>query len=173
MHYAKATLVSLVLLLHLAGCIPFHPKTNLATVTPTALPTAEQLRQWLDENPCGTLQVRRPLANVSGHLTAPARAGSYVRLFILRNDSLKNALWTVQNCPSIASSPIAEWHQFTFRNLPPGLYAAMLPATAFKEDQGFPVIDESTKTDPAVREHWGGGDADCSLAVFSIQARPQ
>ncbi|NQT94225.1 MAG: hypothetical protein HQ559_15805 [Lentisphaerae bacterium] len=49
----------------------------------------------------------------------------------------------------------------------------MLPVTAFKGNQGFPVVDESEETDRAVIEHWGGGDVDYSLAVFSIQARPQ
>jgi len=56
-HYTKATLLSLVLLLHLAGCIPAYPEVNRATSAPAALPTVEQQQQWLVDNPCGVMPI--------------------------------------------------------------------------------------------------------------------
>ncbi len=66
--------------------------------------------------------------------------------------------------------PVDDSSNVTFFNLPAGTYVAALPANAFKQGQGFPIIQEYASAEPSVVMHFYGGDQDHSLAVFTVEA---
>ena len=165
--YAKATVLMLAIIL--GGCTLFQqdeqPRTLLLF---TDGRDAEQIRQWLDEHPCGMLQVTPPFLNVTGELTASPKPNASICLLIARNTSLAAALYTAENCPCISVAAVNASKAFSLANLPTGTYLAMIPASSFDKTRGFPIIHDLNQSNHTADTVWHGGDYRYSLGLFTI-----
>src|SRR5512136_3448508 len=75
----------------------------------------------------GSFLIQAPSFNVTGSLTTEARPNSTIYLFVTPNTSFESSLYAVENYAAITEQPIMDESYFTFENLPPGDYVAMLP----------------------------------------------
>jgi hypothetical protein len=156
-----------------SACHPSLPETPRPLTHNSSFHDYRQtIKEVIQTNPCGYVYIKRPLTNVTGHLTATVRPGSEVRLFTVANLSLDAALYAATNCRSVGREPILNGRQFTFHNLPMGSYVVMVPARDFEHGQGFPVIPNQAHGDRWLSMAFHGGDEKYSLAVFTIGPLP-
>ena len=126
--------------------------------------------RWWFSNPCGWLAVRRPLFNVTGRLTASARPGSAVSLFVAPNGSFESVMWALENCPPIGKVAVVDG-RFSVAYLPVGKYFVALPRGFLGDVQGFPIVEEFNTSSYSVRVLWHGGDPRHSLCAFAVEKR--
>ncbi len=119
-------------------------------------------------NPCGFLQVREPLLEVSGFLTAPAHPGAEIHLFITPELSFNSSIYVVENCPPILRKSLNGSLDFHLGPLPKGKYVAMLARTAFGETRGFPIVWARPDSNLSLKQSFHGGDGRYSIAPFEI-----
>lgn len=122
-------------------------------------------------NPCGYLEIQRPLFNISGWLTGSTEPNVTVDLYVAPNESLETALEVVMRCRPIGNAQADRNGRFTLVNLPAGRYFVALPSREFRQMQGFPVIEEQKSSEYAVRMLWYGGSFSYSIAAFSVSPR--
>ncbi len=126
--------------------------------------------RWWFSNPCGWLAVRRPLFNVTGRLTASARPGSVVSLFVAPNGSFESVMWALENCPPIGKVAVVDG-RFSVPYLPVGKYFVALPRSFLGDVQGFPIVEEFNTSSYSVRVLWHGGDPRHSICAFVVEKR--
>ena len=164
-----AKVIIILIAVVMGGCVSTHPPQWLTNTTLSRVPVGIEYQRWLNSAPCGVLHVRPPLVNVTGTFTSPVTPSKNVQLLIAPNTTLDGALYAVANCAPLGVARIEHSSDFTFLNLPPGAYVAALPAEAFGQSQGFPIIEEYEVSNYSITMEFYGGNPDYSLAVFSIQ----
>ena len=118
----------------------------------------------------GTLPNVSPRFNVTGVLTSPVNPNSSIFLFVAPNTSFETSLQVVENCSATIVRPIIEKANFTFDDLPPGDYVAMvLSAVFFAKIQGFPMIQEFNRSNYSLEFNFYGGSQIYSIGSFSIR----
>ena len=106
--------------------------------------------------------------NVTGFLTADAKANSTLTLLIAPNTTLAGALYAAEHCSALIHVPVTGTGTFTLPSLPEGDYVLSAPRTAFFEGQGFPIIDEYNTSTHSVEQAWHGGNQHHSLGRITI-----
>ena len=119
----------------------------------------QALERQIQENPCGFLQIRQPLLQVSGFLTTAPRDNTSLFLFIAPNTSFEAALYVVEHCPPIYRSTPTNAKRFTLPPLPEGNYVVMLDGHSFGSAQGFPIVNQVNDTDWMVDFAFRGGNS--------------
>ena len=118
---------------------------------------------------CGTLPNVSPRFNVTGVLTSPVNPNSSIFLFIAPNTSFETSLQVLENCSAIIVRPIIEKANFTFDDLPPADYVAMVPSSVFfAKIQGFPMVQEFNRSNYSLKFNFYGGSQEYSVVSFSI-----
>ena len=154
----------------LSGCVSSGPISKRSENSPLGTFNLSDL----ENNPCGTLHVRKPLFNVTGSLTADVRPNSSISLFVAPDTSLGSALYVVRNCAFILRKTIGPGKQFQFNYLPAADYVAMVPRSAFGgKIQGFPTVWEFNLSNYSMKFNFCGGDGKYSLVSFSIRPAPK
>ena len=169
--FRLAPVLLLLVVVTLAACGSASPGSDLLQQDPFAFPLESVAEKWWLHNPCGWLDVRKPLLNVSGRVSASLRPNSSIFLLIAPNTSITAALNTVRNCAPLGRARVDTQGGFSFGGLPVGDYFAVLPISAFEEVQGFPVVREYNTSSHSVRMLWHGGDAHYSIAAFQVVPR--
>lgn len=157
----KAHILLLAMLICSGGCSQSHDDNN-----PMGY---EQRRQWSTQNPCGVLQITKPLYNVTGELSTPTANNNMVHLFLTRNDSIDAAFYIVENCKSLGKVETNRKGNFNFPNLPAGNYIAMISSIPFGNTPVFPIIHGVNDSNHIINRSWYGMNDHYSLTTFSLQ----
>ena len=161
-YWVKVTNISILLILIMYGC-----QSN--TRSPP------QSQESLSNNhtgypPCRPLHVLAPLFNVTGSLTTGVNPNSSIYLFVVPDTSFDSSLYVVGNCLALTNQTIIEQANFTFENLPPGDYVAMVPRGSFPgKIQGFPIVHEFNGSNYSFKFNFYGGNSKYSVVSFSIR----
>ena len=172
-HFIPGIAILVTMLLLLLSCAP-ETSTHFEKASDNGrnfYQALQALERRIQENPCGFLQVRQPLLQVSGFLTASPRDNTSLVLFIAPNTSFDAALYVVEHCPPIYRSSSTNAKRFTLPPLPEGNYVVMLDGHSFGSAQGFPVVNEINDSDWIVDFAFHGGNSQYSMAAFSIHPK--
>jgi len=110
------------------------------------------------------------LFNVTGFLTTEAELNSTIYLFVVPDTSFQTALDTVSAHLYVIQRPLIGQVNFSFPDLPPGDYLAMIPRNSFPGNlQGFPIAHEFNRSNFCLKVNFHGGNAKYSVLSFSIR----
>ena len=126
---------------------------------------------FLITNGCRSGNPDHPLLfNVTGFLTAETEPNSTIYLFVVSDTSFDTAINTVATRPYMTKEPVTGQVNFSFVDLPPGDYLAMVPRSSFPGNiQGFPMAREFNRSNFSLKVNFHGGDGKYSLLSFSIR----
>jgi len=114
------------------------------------------------------------LFNVTGFLTTVADPNSTIYLFVVPDTSFQTALDTVCTHIYVIQRPLIGQVNFSFVDLPPGDYLAMVPRNSFPGNiQGFPMAREFNRSNFSLKVNFHGGNWKYSLLSFSIRTSPR
>ena len=135
-------------------------------------PPAERhaaIEEWMDNNPCGHLKIQKPLFNVSGHIPAKVRPGSFVFLYTAHNTTQSGALYVVNHCRAIVRSEIALDGSYTVKGLPAGTYVVSIPNSAFYVAPESPELEKPNQSGYAIEKGFQGKDTTHSITAITIR----
>jgi len=172
-HFIREPVLLAAMALILVGCASEPPASlgNAQRNEQNFCQAIQTLEKQMQENPCGFLQIRQPLLQVSGFLTTAPRDNTSLFLFITPNTSFDAALYVVEHCPPIYRSVPTNPKRFTLPPLPEGNYVVMLDGHSFSSAQGFPVVNEINDSGWMVDFAFHGGNSQYSMAAFSIHPK--
>lgn len=107
---------------------------------------------------------------VTGNFTMPVRLNTRVRLYAVGNLTFKSSMYIVDNCDPIRWGQLLNATRFYIGSLPIGDYIVAVDGHSFEPNtQGFPVLDRVTCSSLTVDQRFQGGDAQSSIALFTVR----
>lgn len=163
------TLVAIFATVLFSACATPPAKDTMPGDTSSVVTQYDRLMKWLESPPCGVVEVRDPLVNVSGTVTGTRKVGR-VWIYIAPNLTSEGARYATEHCGHLGSVGTNESGSFLLLNLPPGDYFAVFgppgePATV--------RLVEKRGTEYAIASYWSGRVHNVSVTAFRIQESAQ
>ena len=163
---AKAKISLFAILVCLAGCSSSNLEPSFTTVVVEGEP-GDPL-PFNIKTPCGVMDVREPLVNITGYVPGSAAKERFVYLFLAPQTSFPQVLEAFQGCPPIEKRLVEEGGSFSFPYYPVGNYFIMASTDWSKGE--FPVVYERVESDLRVKVVSHVMAKDYGITVFSVQS---
>ncbi len=126
-------------------------------------------QEWTRQNPCGSLSIRPPLFNVTGHLSGTDNYNRSLRLHIAPNTTADAALYVIDNCARLGYIDVQQNGMFTVGALPEGDYVLVTWKDPWAYETVRPEIFEYNQSNFTIKMETWAADKTRSLLAFSVR----
>jgi len=150
------------------GCSLEPSSPSLGSEAVPSRPNLSAYSDWLRNNPCGSITIKRPLFNVTGYFPEPIRSNATAYLFTAPNTSLNAALFVIDHCAPLMKVSVKSDGWFKLPSLPQGYYVVAAPRHLFPKDSALPIMNEYRLSSYSITAALAHQSQRHTLAVLSV-----